>query len=158
MTVYDLSRRRWYRPTLRELEAEAWESELLAGVQIYEFRAATLEEVLDAVRMMGPPPRELGPPQELGGGLEGALVPIRQGQPCWVRLPGVKVPALPIFSTLSALKRALEGMPGFSYEDVLTVGNGRDFWTHLPHDGSIELVMDPFITEERTTRYKRILL
>lgn len=157
MTTYDLSRRRWYRPTLQQLEAEAWESPLLQGLLIWEFRAATLLDFKEEL-LAAPEPQVIAAPRELAGGLTGSLVPLRDGQPCWLQVPGVAVPALPIFTSLAALRRAVLELPGFGYDTVATVESGEEFWQGLPHDGSIELVLDPFITAEKTTRYKRVYL
>lgn len=162
MTTYDLSRRRWYRPTLAELETEAWNSPILEGVLLYEFKSATVMNVLDEIQRIGRPPVVKSAPKVLD--VSGFLLPVHSitpeglAEPCWLNLPGVPVMALPIFSSLSMLRRAVMELPDFDYTTVKQIDDGLEFVYALPRDGSIELIIDPYLTEEKNVRYKRVLL
>ena len=91
--------------------------------------------------------------------IEGCLVGMHEdNQPVFIELDSV-APAvlLPIFTSRGTLARAKRGMPSYRYDRLVRIEYGPDFLASIPNDGSIEVVLDPWVTPEGNTRFKRIL-
>jgi hypothetical protein len=99
-----------------------------------------------------PPPAALSAPFELD--IDGYILPLRRGQPVWLEIPGLPGHALPIFSDQAALDRAEVELPGFSYDRRQKIDDGPEFLSSIPQN--IDVIIDPWITERQTTRYRRV--
>ena len=101
-----------------------------------------------------PAPQALGEPFELD--IDGYILPLRGGQPVWLEIPGLPGHALPIFSNQAALDRAATELPDFGYDQLKKIDDGPEFLSSIPTDEGIDVIIDPWITERQTTRYRRV--
>lgn len=103
-----------------------------------------------------PAPRRTDkPPEELS--LTGMLMPWRNGQPAFILLPGegdTELLAIPLFTTLAKLEAAALAVNS-PYDSVKRIDDGRVFLEDIPRD--VLVVVDPWITPRRTTRYTQVL-
>lgn len=95
---------------------------------------------------MTEPPKFTGKKREIF--ITGYFLPLRDEQPVFVDVPGLEAPTIAIFSTLSALQIAKTQVPGFSYDRVVVIDNGREFLQSIP--GSVVIIIDPTIVDGNT--------
>jgi hypothetical protein len=98
-------------------------------------------------------PRFTGKTRELT--ITGYILPLREGQPVFVNVPGMEAATIAIFSTHAALKLAEKQVPGFSYDRLMVIENGREFLQPIPSDGTVEIIIDPVI-EDGKTRFQKL--
>lgn len=103
---------------------------------------------------MTEPPRYTGNKKELF--ITGYILPMIDGHPVFIEIPGMNADVVAIFSTREALERAKAQVAGFEYDALKVIENGQAFIESLPKDGSLEVVLDPVIEGDRT-RFGRLL-
>jgi len=100
-----------------------------------------------------PPPKPVGPPpKEID--LSGKLFPVYDdGQPVLMRIPGSVKTYFPVFSEEEKLRKTM-GEIKLDFHKIKLIQVGGEFFASIPLN--ITVIIDPWITDKKTTRYTEV--
>lgn len=90
--------------------------------------------------------------------IEGFILPMWLGHPVLFEIPGVDVPVVVIFSSFETLAEGKRSLKDYRHDNLKKITNPTEFLASMPRDGSVQIIIDPVLTDKGTTRYKQVKL